>query len=328
MRDPSVLICLGAVRSCLDEADPLSFVLPSTHPRVRQRSLHIHSMISPKRPARLRCAVASLITLIVGFAGEASAQNTTLRFAAEINGNAFTCGGSYALGSASEKVIPTDLRVFVSEIQAIRSDGQQVALRLVQDQTWQVEQVALLDFENGQGPCSNGTSAVNTTVRGDLPAGEYRGLRFTIGIPFGLNHADPTIAPAPLNTTAMFWNWQGGYKFIRFDTPGFPLHLGSTQCAAESRTSKPSGPCAQPNRIEVSLDAFDLKNDILVLDFGTILRGTDVRHNTPKTQPGCMSFPGDADCIAVMRALGLPYDGQPAPGSQQLVHRRTASSAR
>jgi len=285
-------------------------------------------MISFKPRTALPGTLAAMIALGLGFANGASAQNTTLRFAAEINGNAFVCGDSYALGSAAEKVIPSDLRLFVSDIEAVRRDGQRVPIRLVQDQTWQVDQVALLDFESGQGPCSNGTTAVNTTVRGDLPAGEYRGLRFTIGVPFALNHADPTLAPAPLNTTAMFWNWQGGYKFIRFDTPGFPLHLGSTQCAAESRTSKPSGPCGQPNRIEVHLEAFDLQNDTVVFDFGRILRGTDVRSNTPKTQPGCMSFAADADCTAVMRAMGLPYDGQPPSGSQQLVQRRTGPVTR
>jgi len=269
-----------------------------------------------------RAALGVWLVLGLGVAAPASAQNIHLRFAVEINGTAFTCGGSYALGSASEKVIPTDLRLYVSEFEAIRRDGQPVPIRLVQDQTWQVDQVALLDFEDGQGPCSNGTKEMNTTVLGDLPAGDYQGLRFTIGVPFALNHADPTLAPAPLNNTAMFWNWQGGYKFIRFDTPGFPLHLGSTQCASPSRTSKPSGPCVSPHRIEVRLETFDLRNDTVVLDFGRILRTTDVRSNTPKTQPGCMSFPGDADCIGVMQAMGLAYDGQAPSGPQQLVQRR------
>ncbi len=255
-------------------------------------------------------------------ASPVSAQNTTVRFAAEINGQAFECGRSYALGKTALNIAPSDWRMFVSEVEFIRPGGQRVPLKLVQDNIWQVGTVSLLDFENGQGPCSNGSTAINTSVRGDLPAGEYQALRFVIGVPFALNHDDPTRAPSPLNTTAMFWNWQGGYKFIRFDTPGFPLHLGSTQCAAPSRTSAPTGPCGLPNRVEVLLEGFDARRDTVVLDLGRVLQGTDMTANTPRTQPGCMSFPGDADCPAIMGALGLPYDGQAAPGGQQLARRR------
>lgn len=279
----------------------------------------------PARPGGPRSLAAKgLAGLLASLALTApvAAQNTTLRFSAEINGASFECGRSYSLGKTGQTITPSDLRVFVSEVEFIRTDGQRIPFRLTQDQTWQTSTVGLLDFENGQGPCSNGTPATNTVLRGDLPAGEYRALRFSIGVPFELNHADPTVAPSPLNSTAMFWNWQGGYKFIRFDTPGFPLHLGSTQCAAATRTSVPSAPCGQPNRIDVLLEAFDVRRDTVVLDLGRVLQGTDMSANTPRTQPGCMSFPGDADCPAVMGALGLPYDGQPAPGTQQLVRRR------
>jgi uncharacterized repeat protein (TIGR04052 family) len=252
----------------------------------------------------------------------AAAQNTTLQFLAEINGQAFECGRSYPLGKTALNVTPSDWRLFVSEVEFVRADGQRVPLKLHQDKTWQVGNVSLLDFENGQGPCNNGTTDTNTTIRGDLPSGDYRSLRFVIGVPYALNHADPTLAPSPLNTTAMFWNWQGGYKFIRFDTPGFPVHLGSTQCAAPSRTSAPTAPCGLPNRIEVVLEAFDARQHAVVLDLGRVLQATDMTANTPRTQPGCMSFPGDADCPALMGALGLPYDGQPPPGGQQLARRR------
>ncbi|PJN92728.1 metallo-mystery pair system four-Cys motif protein, partial [Amaricoccus sp. HAR-UPW-R2A-40] len=43
------------------------------------------------------------------------------------------------------------------------------------------------------------------------------GLAFEIGVPFDLNHGDPTLAPAPLDLTAMFWTWRGGYKFLKFE---------------------------------------------------------------------------------------------------------------
>ncbi len=82
-----------------------------------------------------------------------------------------------------------------------------VVVALEQDGVWQHEDVALLDFENKAGACANGTVELNTSVRGTVPAGtRSSGLRFKLGVPFALNHANAATAPSPLNLTAMFWN--------------------------------------------------------------------------------------------------------------------------
>jgi hypothetical protein len=68
--------------------------------------------------------------------------------------------------------------------------------------------------------------------------------------------------------------------------------------------------------VTVTFDKFDPGKNVIVADLGALLAGANVDHNTPDTSPGCMSFPKDADCPAVMGALGLPYDGL-APASGQ-----------
>jgi hypothetical protein len=68
----------------------------------------------------------------------------------------------------------------------------------------------------------------------------------------------------------------------------------------------------------VAFDRFDPSRQTVVADIGTVLAGANVDINTPNTSPGCMSFPGDADCPPVMGALGLVYGGTPAPGAQRL----------
>jgi uncharacterized repeat protein (TIGR04052 family) len=200
--------------------------------------------------------------------------------------------------------------------------------------------VALIDFENGTGPCRNGTTATNTAVRGQVPAGDYVGVELTVGVPFAQNHQDPTVAPAPLNSTAMFWNWQGGYKFIKFDTtssgistdkPAAPnamgpvtrysVHLGSTACAGDSKTQAPSA-CQNSNRMTVRLNQFDLAKNTVVVDMGAVLAQANVDVNAKGTSPGCMSFLKDADCPPVMSALGLAYDGVAAAGAQCLLSQR------
>jgi uncharacterized repeat protein (TIGR04052 family) len=285
----------------------------------------------------------------------AAAQNNqpiTLRFAGAVNGEPFQCGRAYAsIGTTKSKITPSDFRLYISDIQVITSDGKTEPLALEQDGVWQYKNVALIDFEDGSGPCSNGTKATHTHVAGTVPAANYTGVRFTMGVPFELNHGDPTVAPSPLNITAMFWNWQGGYKFLKADmssdglgtkpamhkmaashddkgrhgqggdhvdsaASGFSVHLGSTVCAAASRTESPSS-CKNPNRVTVTFHGFEPGKNVVVTDLGAILSEANVDQNTPGTSPGCMSFLKDADCPAVMSALGLAYDGVAPAGAQK-----------
>ncbi len=261
----------------------------------------------------------------------AQTQPVSIKFAGEFAGKPFSCGSDIeGIGTKKTTITPRDYRLYVSEFELVKADGTAVPLTLDQDGKWQHKSVALLDFENAAGGCSNGTPDVHDVVTGTVPAGTYKGLRFKVGVPFDLNHNDPTLAPSPLSATSMFWTWQGGYKFIKIDfaakgTPmvaekagahqapaagangaGFSLHLGSTMCQASSRTSAPST-CANSNRIDVAFDAFDPAKNVIVFDPAPVLATTDVTFNTPETSPGCMSFPNDPECTTVMPKLGLAY---------------------
>ena len=247
-------------------------------------------------------------------------QTVTIPFAAQMAGAPFTCARTYdGIGATASTVAVADFRVFVTNARLIAADGTEVPVALDQDGIWQVANVALLDFEDATGTCVNGTPAMNTTLRGTVPAGDYRGLAFEIGVPFELNHGDPTLAPSPLNLTAMFWNWQGGYKFIKIELSstglpvtheanrGWALHLGSTGCASAARTVAPAAACANPNRVAVRLDGFDPAANTVVLDPAPVLAQADVDRNMPETSPGCMSFLNDDDCLPVMARLGLGF---------------------
>ncbi len=286
-------------------------------------------------------AVSLTVTACSTLPSPQTAQAVELKFAAQINGQPFACGQRYeGVGSTRSTITPSDFRMYVSEVKLVRQDGSTVPVQLAQDGVWQQQSVALLDFENGTGPCRNGTEATNTSVRGQVLAGEYTGVELTVGVPFAQNHQDPTVASAPLNSTAMFWNWQGGYKFIKFDTASsgisdqkpavanalgpvtrYSVHLGSTACAGESKTQAPSA-CQSPNRMTVRFDSFDLLRNTVVADMGAVLAQANVDVNAKGTSPGCMSFPKDGDCPSVMHALGLAYDGVAAAGPQRLLSKR------
>lgn len=245
-------------------------------------------------------------------------QPVTINFAAEVDGTPFACSETYSdLGNNQTAVTFADFRLYAHDFELLDADGKATPITLDQDQKWQHETLALLDFEDASGGCTNGTKALNTMVKGHAPAGDYTGLRFTVGVPFADNHQDPTVADSPLNLTAMFWNWRAGYKFVRIDMvptekaadapKGWFLHLGSTQCESGSKTEAPAAECKSPNRMTVVFDNFDASSQTIIVDPAKVIADVNLQTNTPETSPGCMSFPNDPDCDTVMTKLGLDF---------------------
>jgi uncharacterized repeat protein (TIGR04052 family) len=264
-----------------------------------------------------------------------SVQPVTLQFVAKVSSQPFACGSTYTLGKPATAVTPNDFRFYVSEVALLDAQGKATPVTLEQDGKWQYKSVALLDFENKTGACANGTTATRDRIIGTVPKGNYTGLKFTLGVPFGLNHADSTLAPSPLNLTGLWWNWQFGYKFARLDlqkptmhspynnkahnakgehgaaSGGFPIHLGSTGCAAEPPAQKPTT-CSNPNKAVATFPRFNGEQNRVVADLGRLVADSALTQNQPKTAPGCMSEPEDKDCLGIMTKLGLPFMGKPA----------------
>ncbi len=251
--------------------------------------------------------------------------DVAINFEARVNGASFACGTRYSnVGTTSSTIELTDFRFYAHDFRLVAANGQETPLELAQDGPWQLDNLALLDFENATGACGNGTPATNTSVRGTAPAGDYVGLRFRIGVPFELNHQDASTASAPLDITRLFWNWNGGYKFARMDlrrpdalegeAQGWNVHLGSTGCTPTGDRTAPATSCANEYRPEIEFAAFDHATNAIVADYGRLLAGTDLRVNTPGTASGCQSFPGDADCPPVMNRFGLDYEGSVSSG--------------
>jgi uncharacterized repeat protein (TIGR04052 family) len=191
------------------------------------------TLIARSRPVRtvLPAVVpAAFAVVAAAFAQPTLAQQEViLNFAAEVGGSPFACGEQYSgMGTTAATITPTDFRLYLSALALLDADGKAVPLTLEQDGIWQYQDVALLDFEDGSGPCQNGNTPTNLSIRGTVPAADYKGVQFTLGLPFELNHADNLLAASPLNLSAMFWNWQGGYRFFKVDITA----AGSSDMAA------------------------------------------------------------------------------------------------
>jgi uncharacterized repeat protein (TIGR04052 family) len=287
-------------------------------------------------PRRRRAAV--VVALAVGgavwaetIAAQAATSEIVVRFSAAVDSTPFACGRSYAgLGASRTTVTPTDLRVYVHDVRLLTPDGHEVALALTQDSLWQYRDVALLDFEDGTGPCANGNAETHTVVTGTVPPGEYNGVRFAVGVPFDLNHRDVATQPSPLSLTRMFWVWNAGYKFLRLDMKTaadtfWMVHLGSTTCTPnETRQTVPTA-CAHPNRPAIAIERFDPARDVVVFDVAALLREANLGANQPETAAGCMSGPDDRDCTPVFAALGLAH-GDRLSGGQRTFRVRPAAA--
>src|SRR5579863_8307437 len=164
----------------------------------------------------MRLLVPALILAVVPCVAQSPAREVRIIFDAQIAGKPFACDTAYDdIGLSHARIKLLDLRFFISQVELLTADGASVALSLDQDGIWQYRNLTLLDFEDGTASCLNGNAGINKQILGKVPAGKYTGLRFTLGVPFELDHIAATSAPSPLNTTAMFWSWQDGFKFLR-----------------------------------------------------------------------------------------------------------------
>ena len=254
-------------------------------------------------------------------AAEVEAQPITISFAMKAGDQDAHCDETVeGLGTTGSPVTFNDLRFYVANLHLINNEGEVFPVTLEQDGLWQTENVALLDFEDASAGCADsGTPETNTTVRATIPSATYVcpecapvAIVFDLGVPFALNHQDVTVAASPLNLPPMWWNWQGGYKFVRIDmktdaasTDGaWFIHLGSTGCKAADQATPPTEPCARPNVATVRLDGYDPAKSVIVADIASLLADVNLSESTPQPA-GCMSGPDDPDCANLMPAFGL-----------------------
>jgi uncharacterized repeat protein (TIGR04052 family) len=256
-----------------------------------------------------------------GGAGDET-QSVTLRFAGQVGDEPFSCTQQYKdVGLAKGAWSPLDFRLYVHDLQLVAADGTSAPLTLDQDGVWQYQNLALLDFEDHTGTCSNGTDETNTKITGKVKKGSYSGLRFTIGVPPALNHLDAANQPSPLNLSSLWWGWAGGYKFLRADgstgvQASFLVHLGATGCVNDP----PATTCSNANLPTVTLPGFDPDQGTIVVDLAKLLAGVDVDKNTDQTAPGCMSDPDDPECKPIFASLGLDLaTGKAAATTQTFI---------
>lgn len=287
-------------------------------------------------------ALALGLTALLAAPAAAHDEKVSIRFAAVAGEEPVACGQTIeGLGSTSTAAQLADFRFFVSDVKLIRRGGKMVPLKLAKNSAYRVTEgksgVTLIDLENGSGSCAEeGTAGTNDVVRGTVPHGKYVGVRYSIGVPFDLNHTDAPAAPAPLNSAAMAWSWQGGRKYTKIEVtdPGgatgswsaktFFIHLGSAGCTGNPATGQTVS-CRYANRSSIRLKRFDFDKQNIAVDLKALLAGNDITANKANA-PGCMSGPTDPECAGVFGSLAINWkpdgtaNGAPS-GTKQTVFR-------
>lgn len=260
-----------------------------------------------RRLAQLSVAIA-LATSAFACPSTPEGRSFELAFEARVGAAPFECGRSYpGLGTSSTTLTAQDLRFYVHDVRLVTASGAEIPLALDQDD-FQNGEVALLDFETGGSACGAGNPPTHTELTGTVASpGPFTAIRLRLGVPEARNHLDSGAQPSPLNLSSMYWNWQGGYKFLRFEAladggpRGVSFHLGANNCTGDARMGTRT--CANGNRPEITLALpadFDPARHAVVIDVARWLAGLDL------TSDGCESSPADPDCPAWLATVGIP----------------------
>ena len=245
-----------------------------------------------------------------------------LEFVASASGQPLRCAQTLSeLGVKKAKGTLLDFAFYVRGLTFLRADGSEVSAEL-DTNTWQNQNVALLDFQDRSDECKGSPKPTNRVLLGKVPSQDsFNSIRFTLGLPPSLNHANPASAKAPFNVQRLFWSWQSGYKALRLDIapeggitrpsdPSFSgtnyfFHLGSTGCTGNPIAGQ-NVKCMRTNQPTVTLSNFEFQKSKVSIDVAKLLTSLDLSTDEADT-PGCMSDLTDPECKAFFSALGLDF---------------------
>lgn len=224
----------------------------------------------------------------------------------------FGIGMGGEAGSA-DTVVVRNVQFYIHDVQLLDAAGQPHPFRFDAVAPWQSGQVALVDLGGG------GETVRNGTVRGTPAPGTaeiYTGIRFSIGVPFELNHANPLTAAAPLDRSELFWTWQSGHKFLRVDLLDagreWSFHLGSTGCSSASALRPPAAPCAQPNVMRVEIAGIDPLRQSVQLQLSELVSSMRAAEHAICTG----DYAHNPACANVFAKTGLQVDTGACPNDR------------
>lgn len=233
-------------------------------------------------------------------------SNTNIKVQLTWQGKALNCHSLFTSDNNNQKWAIEQFQFFISDIAVASSNlhWQNVDLTVNSSQA----NNTVLVGTNCQSSRSSKQleSNNNWTINFDspLPNNDIQTLRFTLGVPFSVNHLNPISQKSPLNMPSMFWVWQTGHKFMRLELKSkneqWLFHLGSVGCHSASVMRAPSQPCRYPNTFtfEVPVDAEKGNELVLNIDLSKLLTSVELEQTT-----SCQSQPDNPHCQLLISNL-------------------------
>jgi len=252
----------------------------------------------------IRCLLLFFISCHLIGCSEQNRPVEQLTFSPNYGGIALNCQSIFNLENTAWHY--QQLQMYVSNVELFEKESGW-KLWPMKVTPYQHSNVALLGSYCGNDQQINAQSKENTNwqiiLEPILTQRVATKIRFTLGVPFELNHLNPLTQPSPLNVSSMFWVWQTGHKFLRVELASHDenwlFHLGSTGCSAPSVMRAPSHPCKQPNTVVIELP-FNLNSKNIHFDMAKLLAGIDVTLDT-----SCQSAVGDENCLQPLNNIGI-----------------------
>lgn len=160
------------------------------------------------------------------------ANNVTLEFINTfkdqriILGNATATNATVNTSVAGQTHSFSELKYVISNIRLIKADGTEIPYNVN-------------DLDKGATVIDQAKPASLNYVLSNIPAGEYKLIKFGLGVKNSLNTLDQVRFPnfyaaAGANDTEMMWEWGAGYRFTKIegfydtDKKELSIHTGST----------------------------------------------------------------------------------------------------
>lgn len=232
--------------------------------------------------------------LLVLIGCDTNSQSTKLSFQLTLGDHILECGTPFVLGEQTWTI--NQFQFYVHDLQVKTSEGNWHLLELLPS-PHSLPHLALVGAD-----CTSSASW-QIPVKTNINIEQVDQIQFTLGVPFEQNHENPLTQPSPLNQSDMFWVWQTGHKFLRWEmsSPEYSwvYHLGSTGCSSPAPVRAPTSECKNPNRSQIILEDFDIKNPIKI-DIGHFLENINLSDTLV-----CKSSPDNADCAELLKRTGI-----------------------
>jgi len=248
----------------------------------------------------------------------ASAATLEIQITPKVSGENLQPASLRYQTSAGETFSITRASCLASDFALQRGDGSWLELS---------NSVAWLDFDQNR----------NSIWLEKIPAGEFRTVRFTVGLNPNLNHADiaqfPASHPLNPNLNGLHWSWQGGYIFLALEglwrndageLDGWAYHLARDTNATRIILAAPLV-VTNETKLELDFDLATLLNAPRPLSFSKDGSSTHSRDGDPITAALVMNLAGafrvhkitsltDAEiAVAHPKPLYLPKKFTPYP---------------